>query len=95
MILETAILCVKPGFSASFEADFATAGRYISSIEGYLGHSLHKCLEQSDQYLLLVQWRELEDHTVGFRESAAYLSWKKLLHHYYEPFPTVEHYVQV
>jgi hypothetical protein len=29
---------------------------------------------------------------VGFRQSAAYDTWKGLLHHFYEPFPTVEHF---
>ncbi len=33
----------------------------------------------------------LEDHTEGFRRSAAYREWKSLLHHFYDPFPTVEH----
>jgi len=37
----------------------------------------------------------LEDHTVGFRGSADYLEWKALLHHFYDPFPTVEHFVAV
>ncbi|MBF7093203.1 antibiotic biosynthesis monooxygenase [Flavobacterium sp. ALJ2] len=92
MIQEVAILFVKKGQENNFENDFAKASQYISSIEGYLGHSLKKCMEQANKYLLLVEWRNLEDHTIGFRESAAYLEWKKLLHHYYEPFPVVEHF---
>jgi heme-degrading monooxygenase HmoA len=95
MILEVAILNVKSGQEKQFEIDFATAGQFISSIKGYMKHSLRKCLEQSNKYILLVDWENLEDHTVGFRESAEYLEWKKLLHHYYDPFPTVEHYVTI
>jgi len=37
----------------------------------------------------------LADHTAGFRKSPEYAEWKSLLHHYYEPFPTVEHYSPV
>jgi heme-degrading monooxygenase HmoA len=92
MILEVAILNVKVGQEKQFEADFAVAGKYISSIAGYVKHSLRKCLEQSNRYILLVDWETLEDHTIGFRESPEYLEWKKLLHHYYDPFPAVEHY---
>lgn len=92
MIQEAAVLFVKKDQENDFENDFAKASQYISSIEGYLGHSLKKCMEQPNKYLLLVDWRNLEDHTIGFRESAAYLEWKKLLHHYYEPFPIVEHF---
>lgn len=95
MIQEAAILFVKKDQENDFENDFAKASQYISSIEGYLGHSLKKCMEQPNKYLLLVDWRNLEDHTIGFRESAAYLEWKKLLHHYYEPFPIVEHFETV
>ena len=62
---------------------------------GYLSHELKRCLEQENRYLLLVRWERLEDHTVGFRQSAAYGEWKELLHHFYDPFPTVEHYVDV
>ena len=95
MILETAILQVKEGSSLQFERDFAVASQFIASIPGYVNHSLRKCLEVENKYLLLVNWEKLEDHTVGFRESAAYLEWKRLLHHYYNPFPVVEHYEMV
>lgn len=95
MILEVAILYVKNDQSEQFEADFKTAGKYISSISGYIRHSLRRCIEQENKYILLVEWKNLEDHTVGFRESEAYESWKALLHHYYDPFPVVEHFETV
>ena len=95
MILEVATLDVKPGQSAAFERDFATASAFISRTDGYLSHELQRCLEKPGRYLLLVRWRTLEAHTVGFRQSPQYLEWKRLLHHYYDPFPTVEHYVPV
>ncbi|OMQ13303.1 antibiotic biosynthesis monooxygenase [[Flexibacter] sp. ATCC 35103] len=95
MILEAVFLYVKPDFVTQFETDFIKASQYISSIHGYLGHRLEKCLEVENKYLLLVDWNTLEDHTVGFRNSEAYLEWKKMLHHYYEPFPVVEHFETV
>jgi heme-degrading monooxygenase HmoA len=95
MILEVAILQVKVGYAQDFERDFAVASQFIQSVPGYVSHSLRKCLEEENKYILLVDWEKLEDHTVGFRESEAYLEWKKLLHHYYKPFPIVEHYEMV
>ena len=95
MILEMVILIVKPELKNQFEADFRMASKYISAIDGYLGHSLQKCMEQSNKYMLLVEWGKLEDHTIGFRESEEYIKWKELLHHYYDPFPTVEHFETV
>ena len=52
-------------------------------------------LEAEDRYLLLVWWDTLEHHTEGFRKSPEYGRWRELLHHFYDPFPEVEHYVAV
>lgn len=95
MILETAILKIKPGTNQEFEDAFIEASQIIASMPGYISHELQKCLEIDNQYLLLVRWQTLEDHTVGFRQSSEYQTWKKLLHHFYDPFPTVEHYQTV
>lgn len=95
MILEVAVLNVKSGESAEFEGAFSKAQCIISTMRGYLSHELHRCVENSDQYLLLVRWETLADHTEGFRQSESYQEWKRLLHHFYSPFPTVEHYEAV
>ena len=92
MILEIAVLNVKPGQGAAFEAAFAQAQLIISSMPGYISHQLQRCLEATDKYVLLVNWERLEDHTLGFRQSPQYQEWRRLLHHFYDPFPTVEHY---
>ncbi len=92
MILEVANLYVKDNEQDEFERDFVIASNFISSIDGYIKHSLSKCIEVQNKYILLVEWENLESHTEGFRDSSQYLEWKKLLHHYYEPFPIVEHF---
>jgi len=92
MITEIAILNVKSGQEDEFEKTFIKAQKIISSMNGYVSHSLQKCIENSNQYLLTVIWMRLEDHTIGFRKSEEYLNWKNLLHHFYDPFPIVEHY---
>lgn len=94
-VLEVAILQVVPCEESAFEAAFARAQHIIASMPGYLGHELQRCLEHSNQYVLLVRWRTLEDHTIGFRTSAEYQEWKALLHHFYDPFPSVQHYTSV
>ena len=95
MILEVALLDVKPGETAEFEAAFEKAQNIISSMSGYTSHQLQKCLENPNRYILLVNWQTLEDHTKGFRESPEYQEWRAMLHHFYDPFPTVEHYETV
>jgi heme-degrading monooxygenase HmoA len=92
MILEVAILDVISGKEIEFESAFEQASPIISSMSGYISHQLQKCIEKQNRYILLVNWETLEAHTVGFRGSEKYQKWKRLLHHYYDPFPTVEHY---
>ncbi|WP_299557003.1 antibiotic biosynthesis monooxygenase [Seonamhaeicola sp.] len=92
MILEVAILNIKEGLSEAFEANFQKAEKIIASMKGYVSHQLKKCIEQEDKYILLVHWETVEDHEIGFRKSKQYKEWKALLHHFYDPFPTVEHY---
>ena len=92
MILEVAILDVKPGLGQEFEIAFKTASTIIASMPGYISHELQRCIENEDRYILLVRWQTLEDHTIGFRQSPEYQAWRSLLHHFYDPFPRVEHY---
>ncbi|MDL4842340.1 antibiotic biosynthesis monooxygenase family protein [Aquibacillus rhizosphaerae] len=92
MILEAAMLQVKQGKEKEYEEAFHTASKIISSMKGYISHELQRCMEVEGKYLLLVKWEKLEDHTIGFRQSIEYQEWKKQLHHFYDPFPVVEHF---
>lgn len=95
MVLELAILNVIPDREDEFERAFREAKSIIASMPGFLSLELQRCLEAQNRYALLVCWSKLEDHTVGFRQSPEYQRWKTLLHHFYDPFPQVEHYAQV
>jgi len=95
MILEHALLDVTPGHEAAFEDAFDRAKTIIASMPGFRSLRLSRCVESPSRYLLLVEWDRLEDHTSGFRGSAEYEQWRALLHHFYDPFPTVEHYSSV
>lgn len=95
VILEHAILPVKSGREADFEAAFSEAMPIISSMPGFVDVRLSRSVETRNEYLLLVRWESLEAHTVGFRGSVEYERWRELLHHFYEPFPVVEHFTEV
>jgi heme-degrading monooxygenase HmoA len=92
MILEHAVLNIKRGQSKDFEAAMAKARPLIEATPGFQRMEVRPCVESKDRYLLLVWWGSVEAHTVGFRQSAQYQQWRELLHHFYEPFPTVQHY---
>ena len=95
MILEVAILNVNCGQESEFETAFGHAQEILSSMVGYISHDLRKSLERPNRYILLVNWNTLEDHEIGFRGSPQYIKWRKLLHHFYDPFPEVEHFKSV
>jgi len=95
VILEVALLDVKPNQEKAFEFAFNKAQKIIAQIPGYISHQLQRCLENPSRYILLVNWHSLTDHTEGFRKSEHYKEWKALLHHFYDPFPTVEHFEPV
>jgi heme-degrading monooxygenase HmoA len=86
------VLDVRAGEFERFEQAFRRAEPLIGASAGYQRHELRRCLEKPGRYLLLVWWDSLEAHTKGFRGSPAYQEWKALLHHFYDPFPVVEHY---
>lgn len=95
MVLEHALLPVVVGREEAFEAAFAAARPLIAATPGFRRLRLSRGVERPGTYLLLVEWDRLEDHTEGFRGSDRYDEWRRRLHHFYEPFPVVEHFTEV
>lgn len=95
MILEAATLHVKPGSMNDFESAFRSAYDIISTMKGYLGHELYKCVENKDEYILLIRWNAIKDNTIGFRQSPQYKEWVELLQPFYNPQPEVKHYIDI
>jgi heme-degrading monooxygenase HmoA len=95
VILEHALLPVIPGHEADFEAAFAEAKAIIAAMPGFIDLQLSRSIETPNEYLLLVHWESVEAHEQGFRGSPEYGRWRSLLHHFYAPFPVVEHFVDV
>ena len=64
----------------------------LEASPGFVSLRLLACVEDPGRYLLLVEWERLEDHVDGFRGGPSYPEWRRLLHHFYDPFPEVDHY---
>ncbi|GAA1886594.1 antibiotic biosynthesis monooxygenase family protein [Williamsia serinedens] len=95
MITEHALLPVDPDRADEFEAAFDEARHVIAASPGFGGLELLRSIESPDTYLLLVRWESVEAHTGGFRGSSGHTRRKELLHRFYDPFPTVEHFVPI
>lgn len=95
MVLERAELPVIPGREAEFEAAFATVRHLPAAIEGFVSLRLVRGVESPSLYILLIEWDSVDAHELGFRGSAEFQQWRATLHHFYEPFPVVEHFTDV
>ena len=92
MILELAMITVRPDTEADFERVFPNAVRSITASPGYVSHELRRSIETPNRYALMIRWRTLEDHTVGFRGSAAFGEWRAQLGPFLQGPPVVEHF---
>jgi heme-degrading monooxygenase HmoA len=92
VITEHALLEVVPGRELEFLAAMEQAKSFIAASPGFCSLRVERCVERPSCFLLLVEWESLEDHTEGFRGSPAYEEWRAALHHFYDPFPVVEHF---
>jgi heme-degrading monooxygenase HmoA len=95
VITEHAVLEVIPGRETEFVEAMERAKGLIASSPGFRSLRVERCVERPSCFLLLVEWERLKDHTEGFRGSSAYEEWRAALHHFYDPFPVVEHFEAV
>ena len=96
MILEQADITIAPGQQAEFDAAIAHGvATVISKAEGFRSARVHKGIESPERYLLLIEWETLENHTVDFRESAAFQQWRAIVGPFFAKAPVVEHFTFV
>jgi heme-degrading monooxygenase HmoA len=92
VILERALITVKPGQAEAFKAAFAQARPHIVGSKGCNKVEMRQGIEHPDDFLLLVWWETLEDHTVAFRESDAFTQWRAILGPLFAAPPAVVHH---
>jgi heme-degrading monooxygenase HmoA len=95
MIIEHALLQVRTGEEAAFEAAMVEAKPLIAASPGFLGIEVRRAVEQPGLYLLLVQWESIDAHRDGFRKSGRYGKWSGLLHRFYHPMPRVDYFGEI
>ncbi len=93
MILELADFSIQPGQNAAFEEAIQRGlHTVIAHAKGFEGFKLNRCIESTERYVLQIFWSTLEDHTVGFRESAAFTEWRAIVGSFFARPPSVEHF---
>lgn len=93
MILELADIRILPGTQREFDAAIQRGvEQVISKSKGFSGYKVNKGIESPERYLLMIFWETLENHTVDFRESAAFQEWRAIVGPFFANPPTVEHF---
>lgn len=91
MILEHALLSVRPGDEESFERDAREALTIITSAPDCHGAEIRRQVEDPTTFLLLVRWSSLEAH-LAFRATELFTQWRALTWPHYESPPSVSHF---
>ena len=92
MVYERAVIEVKEGAEAAFEAAVKEAAPYFQKARGCSGLSLQRSVEHPTQYVLVVKWDTVEDHTVHFRGAPEFQEWRRLASPHFASPPQVEHF---
>lgn len=93
-VVESVELHVAAGAEAAFEAAVAEAAELFRGARA-TSFALTRQVEDPARYRLLIGWRTLEDHTVGFRESEAFGQWRALVTPHLAQPPAATHWESV
>ena len=93
MILELADIRIHAGQQTAFdEAIQRGLADVISKAKGFRGYKVNKGVESPERYVLMIFWDTLENHTVDFRESPAFVQWRSIVGSFFAVPPVVEHF---
>lgn len=93
MILELADIRIHPGQQDAFEVAIQRGvNEVISKAKGFQGYKVNKGIESPERYVLQIFWETLENHTIDFRQSAAFADWRAMVGPFFAGPPAVEHF---
>jgi heme-degrading monooxygenase HmoA len=95
MITEIAVITIDPANAEAFEAAVTQALPLFPRAQGWRTLSLERCIEDPSKYYLFAQWDTVEDHTVKFRGSEDFKTWRALVGPFFVGMPVVVHTSQV
>ena len=91
MVIELAILRVRPGTGPGLEDAFDSVRPLLAAADGHFRHRLVQTRDEPDTFLLEVAWRDLEAHVDGFEPSEAHARFMAALEPLLREQPVVIH----
>ncbi|SAK98335.1 antibiotic biosynthesis monooxygenase [Caballeronia calidae] len=93
MVIELADIRIHADQKEHFEKTISYALQNIlSKSTGFVNYEISHSIESPERYVLRVCWETVEHHTTGFRQSANYQEWQKLVSPFFAQRPIVEHF---
>jgi heme-degrading monooxygenase HmoA len=92
MVVEIALLKAKMGASESLCEGLRAAQSVIARAPGYRRSVFHRGIEESDCFLLRIEWESLEAHMRDFRQGPLLAEWRRHFSEFLDGAPTVTHY---
>ncbi len=94
MVLEVALIDVKPGSEDAFAAAYEQARALVASTPGCRSMRMTRGVETPTRFVLLAEWDSVDAHQV-FRDSDRFPQWRGLIGPHFAQPPHVEHFADV
>lgn len=94
MVLEVALIDVKPGSEADFEAGFREVRWALGDSPGCRSIRMTHGVETPTRFVLLVEWDSIDAHE-GFRQSERFAIWRGGIGPHFAQPPHVEHFADL
>lgn len=95
MVLEVALIDVKPGEEEAFIAAYGRARETLATTPGCLSVRMTRGVESPSRFVLLVEWESVAAHEENFRATDRFTTWRGHIGPFMAGPPDVEHYADV
>jgi heme-degrading monooxygenase HmoA len=95
MVLEVALIDIKPGQEDEFAAAYAKARPILISTPGLRSARMTRGIESPSRFVLLVEWDSVAAHEDNFRATERFGQWRGLIGPFFAAPPLVEHFTDV
>jgi heme-degrading monooxygenase HmoA len=95
MVLEVALIDVRPGEEDAFAGAYREARETLAGTPGCRGVRMTQGIESPSRFVLLVEWDSVEAHLENFRATQRFTTWRSLIGPHFAQPPVVEHFTDV
>ena len=92
MIVEYTRYRIPEDRRAAFEKAYQDAAQYLQNSPHCLGYELTHCTEETDRYILRIQWKSIDEHLHGFRTEPGFKEFFRLVQPFIHDIEEMQHY---